>query len=194
MEYGLQQEDILLFGKYDPSEVEIGDPALQNYISLEPKRVPHTRGINANAPFGKERMTVVERLINKIMRKEHNTGKKIQAYNIVKESFGIIENKTNSNPLQIFVDALKNAGPREGIVRLKYGGIAVPKSIDISSMRRLNVALQNICEGARRTSFKSKKSISACLADEIMNAANNDSRSFAVSKKEEIERVAKSAR
>lgn len=194
MAYGFEKEDILVFGKYDPSEVEIGDPALQNYISLEPRRVPHTRGIHANYPFGKERMSIVERLINKVMRKEHNTGKKIQAYNIVKESFEIIEKKTNTNPLQILVNALINAGPREGIVRLKYGGIAVPKSIDISSMRRLNQALQNICEGARRTSFKSKKSISVCLADEIMNAANNDSRSFAVSRKEEIERVAKSAR
>lgn len=194
MAYGIEKEDMLVFGKYDPSEVEVGDPALQNYISLEPKLVPHTRGVYANYPFGKERMSIVERLINKIMRKEHNTGKKIQAYNIVKESFEIIEKKTEKNPLQVLVDALTNAGPREGIVRLKYGGIAVPKSIDISSMRRLNQALQNISEGARRTSFKSKKSVSVCLADEIMNAANNDSRSFAVSRKEEIERVAKSAR
>lgn len=194
MKYGLEKEEMLVFGKYDPSEVEIGDPALQNYISLEPKCVPHCRGMHANTPFGKERISIVERLINKVMRKEHNTGKKIQAYNIVKESFAIIEKKTDTNPLQILVNALINAGPREGIVRLKYGGIAVPKSIDISSMRRLNVALQNICEGARRTSFKSKKSVSACLADEIMNAANNDSRSFGVSRKEEIERVAKSAR
>jgi small subunit ribosomal protein S7 len=77
---------------------------------------------------------------------------------------------------------------------LKYGGIAVPKSVDISSLRRLNIALRNICEGARRSSFKSKRSISACLADEIISASKNDSKSFAVSKKEEIERVAKSAR
>jgi small subunit ribosomal protein S7 len=32
------------------------------------------------------------------------------------------------------------------------------------------------------------------LAEEIIAAANNDSKSFAVAKKEEVERVAKSAR
>ena len=194
MKYGFKKQELFVFGRYDPSEVEIGDPAFQNYISLEPRCIPHTRGFYANTPFGKEKVFIVERLINKVMRKHYNTGKKIQAYNIVKEAFEIIEKKTKKNPLQVLVDALINSGPREGIVRLKYGGIAVPKSVDISSLRRLNIALRNICEGARRASFKSKRSISACLADEIISAAKNDSKSFAVSKKEEIERVAKSAR
>jgi len=193
MKYGFKKQDLLVFGKYS-TDVEISDPALQNYISLEARYVPHTRGILANVPFGKEKVFIVERLINKVMRKHFNTGKKIQAYNIVKEAFEIIEKKTKKNPLQVLVDALINAGPREGIVRLKYGGIAVPKSVDISSLKRLNIALRNICEGARRASFKSKRSISACLADEIIAASKNDSKSFAVAKKEEIERVAKSAR
>jgi len=194
MKYGFEKEELFVFDRYDPSEVEIKDPALQNYISFEGKFVPHSRGIYANTPFGNEKVIIVERLINKIMRKEHNTGKKILAHNIVKEAFEIIEKKTKTNPLQVLVDALINSGPREGIVRLKYGGIAVPKSVDTSSLRRLNIAIRNICEGARRASFKSKKSISACLADELISASKNDSKSFAVSRKEEIERVAKSAR
>jgi len=92
------------------------------------------------------------------------------------------------------VDAIINAGPREEIVRLKYGGIAVPKSVDTSSLRRIDVALRNIAEGARLAAFKSKKSIAECLADELIAAANNDPKSYAVAKKEEVERVAKSAR
>lgn len=194
MKYGFEKEELYVFDKYDPSEVEIRDPAFKNYISLEGRVIPHSRGIYANTPFGNEKVTIVERLINKIMRKEHNTGKKILAHNIVKEAFEIIEKKTKTNPLQVLVDALINSGPREGIVRLKYGGIAVPKSVDTSSLRRLNIAIRNICEGARRASFKSKRNISACLADELISASKNDSKSFAVSRKEEIERVAKSAR
>ncbi len=139
-------------------------------------------------------MFIVERLINKVMRKGRNTGKKILAYNIVKEAFEIIEKKTKKNPLQVLVDALVNAGPREEVVRLKYGGIAVPKAVDTSSLRRLDVALRNIAEGARLAAFKSKKSIAQALADEIIAAANNESRSYAITKKEEVERVAKSAR
>ncbi|AGK60715.1 SSU ribosomal protein S7P [Archaeoglobus sulfaticallidus PM70-1] len=194
MTYGFTKEELLVFGKYDPEEVEISDPALKNYISLEPRYVYHTHGRHSKIPFGKRKVFIVERLINKVMRKEKNTGKKILAYNIVKSAFEIIEKKTKKNPLQVLVDALINAGPREEIVRLKYGGIAVPKSVDTSSLRRLDIALRNIAEGARKASFKSKRSIEACLADEIISAANNDSKSFAVAKKEEIERVAKSAR
>ena len=139
-------------------------------------------------------MFIVERLINKVMRKGKNTGKKHMAYDIVREAFEIIHKKTGKNPLQVLVDAIINAGPREEVVRLKYGGIAVPKSVDTSSLRRVDVALRNIAEGARLAAFKSKKSIAECLADEIIAAANNDSRSYAVAKKEEVERIAKSAR
>ena len=194
MKYGLTKEELLVFGKYDPFEVEVKDPALKNYICLEPRVVPHTHGRHANEPFGKQKVFIVERLINKVMRKGRNTGKKILAYNIVKEAFEIIEKKTKKNPLQVLVDALVNAGPREEVVRLKYGGIAVPKAVDTSSLRRLDVALRNIAEGARLAAFKSKKSIAQALADEIIAAANNESRSYAITKKEEVERVAKSAR
>ncbi len=194
MKYGLTKEELLVFGKYDPFEVEVKDPALKNYICLEPKVVPHTHGRHAKEPFGKQKVFIVERLINKVMRKGRNTGKKILAYNIVKEAFEIIEKRTKKNPLQVLVDALVNAGPREEVVRLKYGGIAVPKAVDTSSLRRLDVALRNIAEGARLAAFKSKKSIAQALADEIIAAANNESRSYAIAKKEEVERVAKSAR
>ena len=194
MKYGLTKEDLLVFGKYDAGEVEIRDPALKNYINLNPRVVPHTHGRHANTPFGKRNVFIVERLINKVMRKEYNTGKKMLAYSIVREAFEIIEKKTKKNPIQVLVDAIINAGPREEVVRLKYGGIAVPKSVDTSSSRRVDIALRNIAEGARRASFKSKRSIASCLADEIIAAANNESRSYAVSKKEEAERVAKSAR
>jgi len=194
MKYGFTKEELLVFGKWDPEEVEIKDPALKNYICLEPRYVIHTHGRHAKIPFAKQNVFIVERLINKVMRKGKNTGKKHMAYDIVREAFEIIHRKTGKNPLQVLVDAIINGGPREEVVRLKYGGIAVPKSVDTSSLRRVDVALRNIAEGARLAAFKSKKSIAECLADEIIAAANNDSRSYAVAKKEEVERIAKSAR
>ncbi len=193
MKYGFTEEELYVFGRYNPKEVEVSDPALKNYICLEPRFIPHTHGRHTQ-PFGKQKVFIVERLINKMMRKEHNTGKKLLAYSIVKDAFEIVEKKAKKNPIQVLVDAVINAGPREEIVRLKYGGIAVPRSVDTSSLRRLDIALRNICEGARRAAFKSKRSIAACLADELIAASKNDSKSYAVAKKEEIERVAKSAR
>jgi len=194
LRFGFTKNELLVFGKWDVSKVEIKDPALRNYINLEPRYVPHTHGRHANIPFAKQKVFIVERLINKVMRKGRNTGKKILAYSIVKEAFEIIEERTKKNPIQVLVDALVNAGPREEVVRLKYGGIAVPRAVDTSSLRRLDIALRNIAEGARIASFKSKKTIAECLAEEIISAANNDNRSYAISKKEEVERVAKSAR
>ncbi|WP_456328412.1 30S ribosomal protein S7 [Archaeoglobus sp.] len=194
MKYGFTKEELKVFGKWDVEEVVVNDPALKNYICLQPRFVPHTHGRHANTPFAKQNVFIVERLINKVMRKGRNTGKKHLAYDIVKKAFDIIYQKTKKNPIQVLVDAIINAGPREEVVRLKYGGIAVPKSVDTSSLRRVDVALRNICEGARQRAFKNPKSIAECLAEELILASKNDPKSYAVAKKEEVERIAKSAR
>jgi len=41
---------------------------------------------------------------------------------------------------------------------------------------------------------KNKKSIESCLAEEIIKASKNDPASFSVAKKNDLERVARSAR
>jgi small subunit ribosomal protein S7 len=70
----------------------------------------------------------------------------------------------------------------------------VPKAVDTSSSRRLDIAIRNICKGAVATSHKNTKPIEMCLANEIMLAAKGDMNSYAVAKKEEVERIAGSAR
>jgi len=128
------------------------------------------------------------------MRTEQYNGKKIKAYKVLKAAFEIIDKKTKSNPMQVFIDALQNTAPKEETTRLRFGGISVPKAVDIAPQRRLDIALRNICQGSINASYKNKKSIEACLADEIIKASKNDVTSFAVAKKNDIERVAKSAR
>ncbi len=188
------QIDELLFSKYDLSEVVIHDQGLARYINLTPVVVPHTGAKNANVMFGKRKVSIIERLINNMMRTEKYTGKKSKAYAVVRESFEILEKRTKSNPVQVLVDALEHAAPMEEITRLRYGGISVPKAVDIAPSRRLDLALRNICKGAVKASFKHKKSVAHCLADELMMAAKGDLNSFAVSRKDEKERVAASAR
>jgi len=183
-----------VFGKWDVSNIQIDDPAIRMYITLTPRYALHSHGRHAKQKFAKVNVFVVERLINKVMRTEHNTGKKHQAYNIVKEAFEIIHKRTKKNPIEVLIKAIENAGPREEIVRLKYGGIAVPKAVDTSTVRRIDQALMNIAKGAREAAFKSKRSIEEALASEIIAAANNDVKCYAISKKEEVERIAKAAR
>jgi small subunit ribosomal protein S7 len=190
----LVPEKLFLFDKYDISAVVVRDMGLARYMNLDPVSVPHTGAKHANRPFAKNKMNIVERLVNNMMRTENFTGKKTKTYNVVKKAFDIINSKTKNNPVQVFIDALENASTREEVTRLKYGGVSVPKAVDTSSARRLDIAIRNICKGAIAASHKSTKPIEICLANEIMLAAKGDMNSFAVSKREEIERVASSAR
>jgi len=185
---------ILMFGKFDVSGVTVRDVGMARYMDISAVAVPHTGGRHTNKPFAKAKMSIVERLINGMMRTEAFTGKKLKAYRAVENSFDLIEKKSGKNPLQAFVDALQNVAPREEVTRLQYGGISVPKAVDVAPARRVDLALRYVCTGALEQSHKSKKPIEECLADEIIAASNNDMNSFSVSKKEEIERVAASAR
>jgi small subunit ribosomal protein S7 len=183
-----------MFGKYDLSEVTVSDVGLAKYIDLTPTNVPHSGGKHANRWFGKSKLCIVERLINNIMRTSKYTGKKLKAYDAVSEAFDIVAAKTKQNPVQVLVDGLQNAAPREEITRLQFGGISVPKAVDVSPQRRLDIALRNLSEGVVASSAKNKKNISECIADELMLAAKGDMTSYSVAKKEELERVAQSAR
>jgi small subunit ribosomal protein S7 len=186
--------NVLLFGRWDVSAVTLRDAGMARYIDIAPVVVPHSGGKHTSKPFAKAKMSIVERLINGMMRTEVFTGKKLKSYRAVELSFGIIDQKTQRNPLQVFVDALQNVAPREEVTRLQYGGISVPKAVDVAPARRVDLALRYICQGALDASHKSKKPIEECLADELISAAKNDVNCFAVARKEEIERVASSAR
>jgi small subunit ribosomal protein S7 len=105
-----------------------------------------------------------------------------------------IASKSDSNPLQTFVDAICNAAPMEEITRIKFGAVSQPKAVDSSPSRRLDVALRNLAQGAQQGTHKSKKTLTNCIINEINKAAVGDVTSFAVAKKEELERIASSAR
>lgn len=200
-------DDIKLFGRWD-FNVEVNAPGLANYVNLSPAYMPHTHGRSAGKQFSKSKMNIVERLVNKMMRSGQgtrkvagkfirgggNTGKKLNAIKIVKKAFEIIEKKTKKNPVQVFVDAIVNSGPREETTTIIYGGIRYHKAVDVSTQRRVDFALKYLSLGAFATAFNSSKSIENCLADEIMWAANSDTKSYAIQRKEETERIAQSAR
>jgi len=184
----------LLFNKWDLGEVQITDPGLVRYISLNPVIVPHSTGKFTRQEFNKANMLIVERLINRLMQTEVNTGNKQLAIRIVRNSFDIIHKKTKKNPVQVLVEAIANTGPREETVRLKYGGINVPKSVDTAPLRRVNTSLVFLSDAVKKAAHKNKKPVAVCLADELIAASKGDVKTYSVNKKEERERIAKSAR
>jgi small subunit ribosomal protein S7 len=150
-------------------------------------------GRHVKRQFAKSKVSIVERLMNKIMRTERNSGKKNKAYSIVEDALEIINKKTNENPIQVLVKAVENTAPREETTRIKYGGIGYQIAVDIAPQRRVDLSLGFLTQGAMQSAFKNTKSVAQCLADEILLAADEDSRSYALQKKEEKERVARSA-
>ncbi len=183
---------IPLFGKWDLTEVSIEDTTLEKYINLDAFQVPHTGGRHSKKRFGRGNLTVIERFINNLMRTEKYTGKKAQAYTVLKNSFDIINSKKKENPAQIMVRALENSAPRAAVVSLRYGGIRVYSGVDVSPTRRVDTAIRNICIGAIESS-KKQRSIENALSKELMLASEGNPDSYAVGKKEEIERQAEAA-
>jgi len=89
---------------------------------------------------------------------------------------------------------VQNAGPREDSTRIGSAGVVRRQAVDVSPLRRVNQSIYLMTVGARNQAFRNLKSIAECLADEIMNASDDNTNSFAIKKKDEIERVAKANR
>ncbi|WP_408959793.1 30S ribosomal protein S7 [Natrinema sp. 74] len=181
-----------LFGQWEIGEIEYADPSTERYITVTP--VAHTAGRHASKQFKKSQVSIVERFINRLMQTEENTGKKQQSLNYVRDAFDLINERTEENPIQVLVTAVENAAPREETVRLKYGGISVPKAVDVAPQRRVDQALKFLAEGVHSDSFKTATSVEEAIARQLIGAANYDVQTYAVSQKEEKERVAAAAR
>merc|ERR1712037_588710 len=130
-------------------------------------------------------------MVNSLMMHGRNNGKKLLAVRIVKHAFEIVHLLTDQNPIQVTVSAIINSGPREDATRIGSAGVVRRQAVDISPLRRVNQAIWLLTTGAREAAFRNIKTLPECLADELINAAKGSSNSYAIKKKDEIERVAK---
>lgn len=197
--------NVLLFNRWDLSDVVVEDPGLRGYINLEPILVPRTDGRYATKEFQKNRMNIVERFMNKLMVPGHR-GKKHKLtsghfpgntqtlYNSVKRAFEILEEKTKKNPVQVLVRAIENSALLEEVASYRLGGIIARNAVVTSPQRRLDLALRYLTQGIYKSTFKSKRTLAETIAEELILASNNDPKSFAVSERNRIEREAEGAR
>ncbi len=199
--------DILLFGKYD-FNIEIRDPSVKNYVNLKPMFYPSTFRSDSKKKFSKANLNIVERLANDIMRggtggkiggrvirtKGRLQGKKFKVMRIIEDAFDIVQEQTGQNPLKIYINALENAAPIEDTTRVRYGGIISNIPVDVSASRRLDIAIRNISMAAVIGGFGNKRNLTETLANELILAAKNDVNSYAIKRKNEIERMARSAK
>jgi small subunit ribosomal protein S7 len=193
-----------IFDKYDLSEVKIEEEGLKNVINLEPKLVLKSYGRNV-VKHGQTKVNIVERLMNRLataghrgkkhrIALGHSTGKYSKNMNIILNTFELIEKKTKKNPVAVLVKAIENSSPRDEVTMIEYGGARYPQAVDVSPLRRVNISLRWLVQGASDKAFNKKKTISQALCDEIIMAFEENGESFAMRKKKESEAQADSAR
>lgn len=196
-----------LFNKWDCESVVVQDMGIKGIMRLDNRAYPCTFGLQAGRKYGKANTHIIERVANDLMVTGHikdtrvhkrissrDTGKKQRVMGDIEDGLAIIEKKTNKNPVQVLVQAVENAAPREETTRIRQGGIIVHKSVDVSPARRLDLALKFLTHGAGQRCFNKRMSLGAALAEEVIAASNYDNKTYSVGKKEELERVAQSAR
>jgi small subunit ribosomal protein S7 len=197
-----ETQNLLLFRKWDLTGIEVQDPGLKTAISLKKTIIPLTFGRSALKRFNKADVNLVERLENKIMhfgkKYAKNTGrmggKKIRALNTVKAAFQIIHLKTGKNPVEVLVRAVEYSAPNEDTTRIVYGGTVYHVSVDVSPLRRVDLALRFIADSVKEATFSNPKAIEEYLAEHLIMAADNNPNAPSIKKKNELERIAQASR
>ena len=117
--------EIKLFGKWTYDDVEVNDISLEDYIAVKGKHsvyLPHTAGRYQKKRFRKALCPITERLACALMRKGRNNGKKLKAVRVVQSALDIVHLLTDQNPMQVLVQAIIQAGPREDSTRVGFCG------------------------------------------------------------------------
>ncbi len=199
------QDKILIFNRWNLGDVKVEDMGLRNYVNITPVIIPRSGGRFGQTPLHKNKMNIVERLMNKMMIPGHrgrkhkissgrNVGNSVTLYNNLKKAFEIIEKKTGKNPIQVLIKAIENSSPLEEVAAYRLGGIIARKAVVVGPQRRLDLALRHLSQGIYKVKFKNKTPLPEVIANEILAAANNDNKSFPIMERNRLEKEAEGSR
>lgn len=124
---------------------------------------------------------MVSKMTNKLME----DGKKRVAENIIYEALETVKEKTKKDPLEVFETAIKNVSPLLQVRTRRIGGANYQIPVEVRGDRRTHYAMVWMIDVARGAKGKP---MADRLADEIMNAYNNQGDS--IKKKEDTHRMA----
>ncbi len=201
-----QIEEIKLFNTWSFDNIEVQDVTLLKYINLKPIIVPHSSGRHEHKRFWKSNISVVERLLNRLLspgfiagkirghKSSYQAGKKNKLIKSLKTAFTLIEHIADENPIQVLVNAIINTAPREETTRIAMGGVSYASAVDVAPQRRVDLALKYIVQAIAARSSGSLRAFEENMAQELMYASKNSQESRAVKRKDEIERIAVSGR
>ncbi|MBY9019798.1 MAG: 30S ribosomal protein S7 [Candidatus Lokiarchaeota archaeon] len=200
-------KNIKLFNKWSFENIEIKDWTLEKYINLRPVIIPHTAGKHEHKRFWKtSKISIIERFVNRLLapgfigskikghKSSYSSGKKSKLLGTLENAFTLLELNTGVNPIQVLIDAICNTAPREETTKIAMGGISYASAVDVAPQRRVDLAIKYLVQAIGTKSHSNEKELSVNLAQELILAASDSQESRAIKRKEEIERIAVSAR
>lgn len=128
------------------------------------------------------------KLVTKLINRSMLDGKKSVARREIYEAFDIIKEKTESDPLKLFNQALENVRPSMEVRAKRIGGAAYQVPAPVRGVRRDSLAIRWIIAAANARANSSFHTYAAKLSAEIMDAAKGEG--AAVKKRTDMERVA----
>ena len=124
---------------------------------------------------------VVAKFVNNVMER----GKKSLAARIVYTAFAMVEERTKRPAMEVFEEAMKNATPLVEVKPRRVGGATYQIPVEISSSRRMALAMRWLIDNSRA---RSGRDMAARLAAELMDTARNEGAT--VKKREDTHRMA----
>ena len=125
------------------------------------------------------------RLVSMIVVRLMESGKKSLAYRIIYDAFKIIQDRTGTDPIEVFERAVKNATPLVEVKARRVGGATYQVPMEVRSDRGIALALRWLTQYSRQ---RPGKTMAGRLANELMDAANETGSS--IKKREETHRMA----
>nr|YP_009668121.1 ribosomal protein S7 [Plagiochila chinensis]QCW58897.1 ribosomal protein S7 [Plagiochila chinensis] len=129
------------------------------------------------------------RLINMLVNRILNNGKKSLAYRILYRAMGDIKGRTKKNPLFILRQAIGKVTPNVAVKARRIGGSTYQIPLEIQSTQGKALAIRWLLSAARK---RSGEDMAARLSYELIDAARDNG--IAVRKKEETHKMAEANR
>jgi small subunit ribosomal protein S7 len=132
-------------------------------------------------PDPKYNSVLVSKFVNRMMWE----GKRSVSLRIVHEALGILQAKTEKEPMEVFTKALDNVKPVVEVKSRRVGGATYQVPVDIREPRKEALCMRWIIKAARD---RSGHGMGERLAAELLDAYNNTGTAF--KKKEDTHKMA----
>ena len=127
------------------------------------------------------------RLASMMVHRLMKHGKKSTAQKILSDAFGLINERTGSDPIELFETAVKNVTPLVEVRARRVGGATYQVPVEVKSKRAQALALRWIMDATRK---RKNKTMADKLYAEIIDASQN--KGSAIKKREDTHKMAES--